>query len=1602
MSINTISQPLPGERVVALSPEDTTAAATDWPRRPNLYPGRALTDLTLQGRQRWQAGHIAVRGQAFTPGVTQGLETAYQAESLDEGGTRVRLLIEAGQGLAVSGEDVVLARRVECLLADLPVVAPPAWFVVAEGEGEGTASDSTGGAPHPRSVGGRLADVLATAGSRMPDVGVLVLQPVTVDVSDFDPNDPCDRCPCTDQDNLEAFEDWRVGDGARLLWYPWPVEWRPLPTTRLRRRNALAHLIFEAEAQLAHGQALPWEEWGVPIALLGLDVSGTAPGVRFIDRAAVVRQGGRAREARLMLAGGGAPVTLAANSRLPALWQARMEQFAEQLVEQETEVGGPPPDPRVMADPFLKLPPCGLLPRNALRLADFRSDFFPAFYTLDAVPVPLEQLDLAIREAAPLAPLDLALPERLRLLVPVSQASWEPRLLHQEVIDPEFQQTMDRFLLTRSRELGIRQGLRNESALLARALTGQTQAVPTFNDDPLAVEQESLAPWGPPPEGGGHLSAARAGVHQHYFDSASTPFPVAAGESLFAWVQLDPDNPPRALMLQWHANGTWEHRAYWGEDLIAWGAAGSAAHRYLGDLPEAGGWARLEVPAASLGLAGGNVDGLAFTLYDGRAAYGLTGARDANGERKWFCNVLPAGARLQGDEPWELLSHNGLWAPFAAARAVALGRPQARPGGDGGHLEPAQAGTHQHYFINGAAFAVAASETLYAWVYIDPNDPPREVMLQWRVGSSWEHRAYWGFDSIAWGTANSNSRRRAGSLPRPGEWVRLEVAADQVGLAGQSVHGMAFTLFGGAAAFAGAGAFAGTGAERQWFAGGLPAGAQPTGIWNWLDADSLLAPTASNRIGVVEGVSDLYDDPALVVLSGQEKAQLALRGLDGFVAYLRARIDRADDLTDYSFVKLQTDIYRVRQLMLGGTDATRLAVSPALAAIAKAETAVASQAQISSYLSEVKQTTAARSAQPRAFTMGMMFDAGGIIGGASSSAAKSEVRTVAKAVEVQATYTPIYKAATYSPAEVVLSSPLIGKTSIRTTAIAERLRDPPSKEARDYALATRQEAMNAVLRLVDDLMAEDGGIMPGLFAGLDIHGMRDDPFLETVGSASRRRKLEDFVANRNLLNLLVQSPTTLASANATAPDEGTLFSEVADVSDNTVALLRQIEGRVKRYRDALTVCETALAQLRDDYSGTLARVSATGQRLAEARHDVAVARALMAEEQARIDAVNDRRAKVLDEEVRFLAFARPRQTSIVAPAPYRVVDPALEEAPVPACLGDHPDVPDELEDMLRVAREAPASWFIRTPILFDRLDRADLLLRTLKSAQQRLPQLLARPAVAQPVASTLGKAVTQVISRQTALLAGRASAAASLDASRLAVASWQNIRDQVREVVSLGDLIDGEHGKGLVARQAAAEFDRIASICACLHTEFCGVSAAIRLDWAEAMGQFDAAPNLRNLANLPRWSEIDSTDRRQMQAYADWLFSQVQAGQSQAVALINDVVRMCLLLASHAPVGRIVAGRLPRPVTAVRPGIRIPLVALEPAKARVGMQAVIYRAQQVVARAVVEDVGSEEVSARVLYTHAAQIDLDMDVRVHFDQAEVVSAAPKRTSGIFKR
>lgn len=115
------------------------------------------------------------------------------------------------------------------------------------------------------------------------------------------------------------------------------------------------------------------------------------------------------------------------------------------------------------------------------------------------------------------------------------------------------------------------------------------------------------------------------GLKQNFFTGAEKPIVIADGDKLFTYIYSDPENPPKQVMLQWN-DGTWEHRAYWGESLIEWGKDGTVSRRRVGELPTAGEWVRLEVGAGSVGLKpGAKVNGWAFTQFDGTVYWDQAG-----------------------------------------------------------------------------------------------------------------------------------------------------------------------------------------------------------------------------------------------------------------------------------------------------------------------------------------------------------------------------------------------------------------------------------------------------------------------------------------------------------------------------------------------------------------------------------------------------------------------------------------------------------------------------------------------------------------------------------------------------------------------------------------------------------------------------------------------------------------------------------------------------------------------------------------------------------------------------------------------------------------
>ncbi len=345
-----------------------------------------------------------------------------------------------------------------------------------------------------------------------------------------------------------------------------------------------------------------------------------------------------------------------------------------------------------------------------------------------------------------------------------------------------------------------RADVEREAAVALAGIAYEEPAAPTaarvetlWVDDEIPTDAQShdSASWidAPVKSGARALLRRGEGVHQTYFDGADRMLRIGAGDELFAHVWVDPATPPRQLMLQWRVDGSdWEHRAYWGESLIPWGVEGTASRHRVGDLPATGRYVRLSVDVAVVGLTPGMlVHGMAFTQHGGSAVFDAAGIVSSEPQEPvdfvWVDDELPAGARAQGDgETWRWITAQDSPAPFAGSRAL------RRSMGDR---------LNQDFFEGAASpLVLARGDRLFAHVWLDPKDPPNSVQLHWSDGS-WNHRVRFGGEAFGTGMPNG-ANFRAGDLPATGQWVRIEVALADVGLApGAKLHGLAFTQVGG-------------------------------------------------------------------------------------------------------------------------------------------------------------------------------------------------------------------------------------------------------------------------------------------------------------------------------------------------------------------------------------------------------------------------------------------------------------------------------------------------------------------------------------------------------------------------------------------------------------------------------------------------------------------------------------------------------------------------------------------------------------------------------------------------------------------------------------
>lgn len=152
------------------------------------------------------------------------------------------------------------------------------------------------------------------------------------------------------------------------------------------------------------------------------------------------------------------------------------------------------------------------------------------------------------------------------------------------------------------------------------------------DEGPLAAQLQGDSAWEfvtapehPVHTGSKSTRREAPGLSQHFFTGANPTLKIGEGDKLFAYCWIDPANPPKTVMLQFN-DGTWSHRAFWGEDLIPFDSGTGENHRPMGALPKSGEWVRLEVDAAHVGLkAGAELNGWAFTQFGGLAYWDTAG-----------------------------------------------------------------------------------------------------------------------------------------------------------------------------------------------------------------------------------------------------------------------------------------------------------------------------------------------------------------------------------------------------------------------------------------------------------------------------------------------------------------------------------------------------------------------------------------------------------------------------------------------------------------------------------------------------------------------------------------------------------------------------------------------------------------------------------------------------------------------------------------------------------------------------------------------------------------------------------------------------------------
>jgi hypothetical protein len=1528
-----------------------------------------------------------------------------------------------------------------------------------------------------------------------PFAAVLVAEPAYVDDlgADGPATDPCER----DVD-AEPFQDWRYVDAAAFAWVPlevWLEELLPGQSTAWwagvmdgahdldGMRNRIAWALFELERTAP--TLPPWARGSVALALGAFALDGS---LLFLDRAAVARMGGRRIETPDLVEGAGHP----------ALWQARIDQLQDQLAEMALT---PQSD---LQSSLRWLPPAGVLP---LALFDFTARTtrcLPLDWGLNAAPVPLEQVEVALREAAPLAPFDLHIEpgDELKLLLPVAQDHWDPGLLQIQTVAEDFftalrdaRERVTQFL-TATAEL---RGKIDALSLAVGGVDALPVRVPEDIEETAQLAVASQVLW----------SNAQTMAELAAQAAASTVFPDQASlEALFA-AAMGADGPVsdalagafQAVRQSFSGNDTRGEQSRNGPVVVlplAEGAVevvsgagfelpGRWSHAAMAPDDPFPAWLRDPVLYLVRGEADTEALDRAVALADGDPLVVLatslsTAAREemdwrrARGEDSALVGLLELDPVLDADRLEDI--------------AVRLGLLEAPASPEPGQEQMAR----EHVRI---AALTSRAVTMVAI------QPPTTSALTTRIEQLLAQLPTLGAPGSP---AVLRAQDRLRMLVTNAAAVLVPEQQRLDGTREVEHAALAAALYDGIRELETEEPPSGN-EMLDPIATEATYGTLPTSEGLGVE----LVETLIDRLGAMR--SPRSDVPVIApeelnLISGHDESGVVGVGLGGFAAVLEEKANRADDAVDFAFVQVQAAMFRLREYMTGRDKATRMATSPILAEVADLIHPEATTAQLGLFFSALssKPTFAPTGGgggggggtltpipeitgdrmfdiiggidptdpmedwlsgtklgldvyqDPRlgelidsgVFETGSVFevpDKGVVL--ATDDLVLSPKTTGIRTTLVQDTLvkdtlvkdtavllpklnlgrgnlgrsglgrlqssegqaqaastgsfdlfstptlelsTPmVTTSTTYTVAKVIDSVNFVQALRpadfvVRSTGIAQRLEEPPAAEVTREAYRLRAAVTQTLSTLELNLK---GVVMPLLL-------------LDRDQVASIQWRALDAPDEINPSLLLAQ--TIIAGQHdpkTTDADQASQFSDAIRTLETVVGMLRVVEAQVRLVREAVETARRARTLILGLISQAQQREQAVSEALAEARQDLMTTSALLAEEDERVVEINARRARVLAEAVPFVVFHRVREVSVFDPTPVHDVVPTLDQDPVVEALR-HPasPAPPELHEAVELWREVPARWLVQLQPALSKIDRVAPLRRVLETSQLRAQRQL---QVVLPEAPTLTglrgmAAVSGLLSSRKLSLQTSRQPAATLRIETLTQLTWQQAQVIGRAVLSVGDLIDSADVPGSLSRRAAEELDHVHTVVAALYQELSLVEPRIRVQWVTRISQFDRPLPLQDLAVLPGWEDVgagwtsrpDPFRKRELQALVDWLFARVNPQESEAVQLVTDLVRIAILLASHAPVGRILAGLVDAP-TPVQPGAILP-VRIDPDRVRVGMQALVFASGVVRARAVVEDLGHGRVTTRLISQSQTGLVLQPGDTVRFVESDGVTLA----------